>query len=271
MNKPSSRSRNRRAGASRRAARRRIAVPRPSIDASLVLKGLALGLLVVAAGLLILQAPNLLERPVRQVAVEGSFKYLQQESVRQAVAPFIHNDYLTVPLGELRASLEALPWVYQAAIKRDWPDGLIISVEEQTPIAWWGKQLLINNKGNLFAPAEASIEEPLPYLEGPEGSQEEVMRRYMDLGQVLDSRNLSVQSLRLSERGSWSTALKNGVEMVFGRDQVMAKLQRFLSMYDHMLGKYVSDIKRIDLRYQNGLAVLWLRKPGSDSQLDGAQ
>jgi cell division protein FtsQ len=59
--------------------------------------------------------------------------------------------------------------------------------------------------------------------------------------------------------------------MVFGREQVMAKLQRFLSMYDHALGRYLPDIKRIDLRYQNGLAVHWLRRPGSGNQLDGAQ
>jgi cell division protein FtsQ len=270
MQPRTSRSRKRRSGASRQNAGRRSIIARPTIDAGLVFKSMALVLIVVGAGLLLSQAGALLERPVRQVSVQGDFRYLEQDSVKQAVAPFIHNDYLTVPLGELQASLESLPWVYQAAVKRDWPDGLVISVEEQKPIAWWGNRLLINNKGKVFSPADASIEEPLPYLEGPEGSQAEVMQRYMDLGQLLDSRELSVQSLRLSVRGSWSTALKNGVELVFGREQVTQKLQRFLSIYDHTLGKYLSDIKRIDLRYQNGLAVHWLRKPGS-SQLESAQ
>jgi cell division protein FtsQ len=263
--------RKRRSGASRRVARRGKMLPMPTIDAQLVLKTLALGLLSIAAGLLVYKAGDVLERPVRQVTVQGDFRYLKQEAVKQAVAPFIHNDYLTVRLGQLRESLEALPWIHRAAVKRNWPDGLNITVEEQKPIAWWGNRLLINNKGSLFSPADAVIAETLPYLEGPVGSQGQVMERYIDLRQTLGSRELSVQSLQLSMRGSWSTALKNGVELVFGSEQVMEKLQRFLAIYDHTLNAYVADIKRVDLRYPNGLAVDWLRKPGSDRQPGSGQ
>lgn len=256
---------------SRKTARRRGASPRrrrgpmimrPSVDAGLVLRSVVLGLLVSGGVLLLFKAGDLLEGPVRKVSVKGEFRYLQQDAVKQAVAPYIDNDYLTVPLGELRASLEQLPWIYRAVVRRDWPDGLIISVEEQTPIAWWGNRLLINNKGKLFSPADVSVEETLPYLEGPEGSQGEVMERYIDLGRMLDSRDMAVQSLRLSVRGSWSVALKSGLELIFGRDRVMEKLQRFLSIYDHALVEYLPDIQRIDLRYQNGLAVQWQRHPG---------
>jgi cell division protein FtsQ len=141
-------------------------------------------------------------------------------------------------------------------------------VQEQKPIAWWGKDRLINNKGQLFSPEGARIEESLPYLEGPDGSQEVVIQRYIDLGKVLGSRNLALQSMRLSERGSWSSALKSEVELVFGRDRVMEKLQRFLAIYDLSLNKYLADIKRIDLRYQNGLAVEWLNRPGSKSEVE---
>ena len=55
---------------------------------------------------------------------------------------------------------------------------------------------------------------------------------------------------------------------MFGRDRVMEKLQRFLAMYDLSLNKYLADIKRIDLRYQNGLAVEWLNRPGSKSEVE---
>lgn len=257
---PASRSQSRRRGATRRGARVRL-IARPNIDARLVMKSVVLVMLVAGAGALLFRADDLLERPVRQVSVKGDFRYLQQDEVKRAVAPFIHNDYLTIPLLELRESLEALSWVYRAAVKRDWPDGLVIAVEEQTPIAWWGEQMLINNKGTLFSPGGAEIMEILPLLHGPEGSQREVMERYIDFGQLLDNRDMAVQSLRLSARGGWSTALKSGVELVFGRDQVVQKLRRFLAMYDHALNQYLPDIQRIDLRYQNGLAVQWSRRP----------
>ena len=143
-----------------------------------------------------------------------------------------------------------------------------ITVQELKPFAWWGKQRLINNKGQLFSPAGAQISEPLPFLEGPDGRQQEVMQRYIDLGKVLGSRDLALQSLRLSERGSWSIALKNEIELTFGRERVMEKLQRFLAIYDLSLNKYIANIKRIDLRYQNCLAVEWLQNPGSANQDD---
>ncbi len=268
MSQFASRANSRRRGASRKAVRRRRVLLKPSIDAGLVLRGLAAVTMLAGVGLLVYKAADLLERPVREVTVNGDFTHLQKSDVKQAVAPFIHNDYLTVPLADLRASLESLPWVYQAEVKRDWPEGLLIAVQEQKPIAWWGKQRLINNKGQLFSPAGAQIEEQMPYLEGPEGRQEEVMQRYIDLGKVLGSRDLALQALRLSERGSWSLALKNEVELVFGRDRLMEKLQRFLAVYDLSLNKYLVNIKRVDLRYQNGLAVEWLHRPGSQGQVD---
>ncbi len=257
-----------RRGASRKAVRRRRVLLKPSVDAGLVLRGLAAVAMLASVGLLVYKGADLLERPVREVTVNGDFTHLQKGDVKQAVAPFIDNDYLTVPLVDLRASLEALPWVYQAEVKRDWPEGLVITVQEQKPIAWWGQQRLINNKGQLFSPAGAQISESMPFLEGPDGRQEEVMQRYIDLGKVLGSRDLALQSLRLSERGSWSIALKNEIELTFGRERVMEKLQRFLAIYDLSLNKHLANVKRIDLRYQNGLAVEWLQRPGSANQVD---
>ncbi len=259
---------SRRRGASRKAMRRRRVLLKPSVDASLVLRGLAAVAMLASVGLLVYKAADLLERPVREVTVKGDFTHLQKADVKQAVAPFIHNDYLTVPLVELRASLEALPWVYQAAVKRDWPEGLRITVQEQKPIAWWGKQRLINNKGQLFSPDGAQVTEPMPFLEGPEGTQEEVMQRYIDLGKVLGSRDLALQSLRLSERGSWSVGLESEIELTFGRERVMEKLRRFLAIYDSALNKHLANIKHVDLRYQNGLAVEWLQRPESTHQTE---
>lgn len=254
--------RTRRHGATRK-GRRSIVIVKPTIDARLLLKGLAMLLMVAGFGLLLTKAGDILERPVRQVSVQGDFKYLAQEQVVQAVMPHIQNDYLTVPLGELREALEALPWVDEAAVKRDWPDGLVIAVTEETPIAWWGGDSLIDNKGRVFAPERVKVVETLPYLEGPVGSQAQVMERYIDLGSLLKGRDMIVQSMRLSPRGAWSAALKSDVELVFGRDKVVEKLQRFLAMYDLSLKSYMADIKRIDLRYQNGLAVQWRQQPGT--------
>jgi cell division protein FtsQ len=80
---------------------------------------------------------------------------------------------------------------------------------------------------------------------------------------VLDSRGLQVRSQSLSERGSWAVDLGQGTQLVFGRRRVTEKLQRFLAVYDRRLNQYLAQAERVDLRYQNGLAVRWREVPAS--------
>lgn len=232
-------------------------VRRPTVNVARLLP-LTIGAFVVLAAVLLVPRLDIsFDRPVTVLEVIGDFKYLPREQVIEAVQPFIADDYLSVSLDEVRQSLEALPWVYQAAVRREWPGKLEVSVIEQKPIAWWGKTLLMNNKGGVFAPGNIEMAEPLPYLEGPVGKQAQVMGYYIDIGQVLRSRDITIRSLRLSERGAWRASLASGTELIFGRDHVMEKLQRFLVIFDNSLVRYFHRVTRVDMRYQNGVAVAW--------------
>lgn len=241
----------------RGASRSRAGVKRPTVNAGKLLRVLIVVGVVIIAGVTIPKIDWSMEQPVTEVAVVGEFNYLARSDVEKAVTPFIADDYLTVSLDEVRGAVEQLPWVYLASVRREWPGKLVIHITEQTPIAWWGADKLMNNKGGVFAPGQVELSESLPYLEGPSGTQADVMAYYIDIGQVLRSREMAVSSLKLSERGAWRASLVNGVELVFGRDQVMEKLQRFLSIFDLSLAKYFHRVERIDLRYGNGLAVTW--------------
>lgn len=210
-----------------------------------------------------LQATRHIELPVRQVTVQGQFRYLDAQSVEQAIVPLLQDGLLAVSLEELRRTLEALPWVEQARIKRKWPDELAVFVVEQVPIASWGEDRLISKRGQAFSPAGVAIEEKLPRLAGPAGTELEVMQRYVELQGVLGTRGLEVQTLSMSARGSWNLTLSNQVELVFGRRKLTEKLQRFLAVYDRKLNEYLPQAERVDLRYQNGLAVRWRHQPAS--------
>jgi cell division protein FtsQ len=223
----------------------------------LLAKSLALGLLLLTALVGSHFVQQIIESPFREYVIEGDFKYLEQAEIGEVLAPFMGDDFVTLPLQTLRIQLEALPWVAGADLQRDWPDTLVLALEEQQPVARWGGAMLINRQGALFEPREARGVDSLPQLDGPVGAQAEVMARYVDLGRILGARDLAPRSLRLSARGSWSTDLWDGVELVIGRHRVEEKLQRFLALYDRVLEQYLPDIERIDLRYQNGVAVRW--------------
>jgi cell division protein FtsQ len=65
--------------------------------------------------------------------------------------------------------------------------------------------------------------------------------------------------LRLSERRAWEVELDNGAVLELGRNDLTARLQRFVSAYQNTVGKLPAQAYRIDLRYPNGFA---LRQPG---------
>ena len=223
--------------------------------------GIAVALLGLAA--LGLRAVQQVELPVRTVSLQGQFRYLDAQALEQAMAPLLRDGLLAVSLGELRRTLESLPWVERALIKRKWPDELTVVVVEQVPIAWWGEDRLINHRGEPFSPAGATLEQSLPRLEGPEGAEVEVMQRYFELQSVLGKRDLEVRPVSLNALGGWNVTLKSDVELVFGRRKLTEKLQRFLAVYDRELHEYLAQAERVDLRYQNGLAVRWRHQPAS--------
>ncbi|MBL83971.1 MAG: cell division protein FtsQ, partial [Marinobacter sp.] len=51
--------------------------------------------------------------------------------------------------------------------------------------------------------------------------------------------------------------LANGIEVVLGRDQVEARFERFVTVYQERLASRSDEVRRVDARYSNGVAVQW--------------
>ena len=51
--------------------------------------------------------------------------------------------------------------------------------------------------------------------------------------------------------------LTDGVVVELGREQLAQRLQRFASLYAGPLRQEWENVKRVDLRYTNGVAVRW--------------
>jgi cell division protein FtsQ len=65
--------------------------------------------------------------------------------------------------------------------------------------------------------------------------------------------------------GAWRVLTDKGVELVLGREQIGEKIKRLALVWESGLNQQVKEIKTIDLRYPNGLAVAW-----RDGSLAGA-
>jgi cell division protein FtsQ len=234
--------------------------PRPSRP-QLRLPSLYPLLWVVLAGVFITashQAYNWLAGlAIERVAITGEFKQVQREQLAGLVEPFLQDGFMLVDIAEIQQRLEAVPWIYRVSVQRQWPDQLIIDVTEQTAIARWDKQGFINHRGEFFAGTERLPIEGLPLLQGPVDKASEMMADYRDLGELLRQQGLVLSRLSMDERGNWSAVLDSGVTIVLGSDQVMEKVQRFVLVYRRELAEKFNQVRRIDMRYSNGLAVAW--------------
>lgn len=227
--------------------------------ARLVTLGLAAAVVAVAAvwGISHLSLGGLWAQPVRSVAVEGDFRFMQRERIVARLEAHTRGRLMTISLDDIRAALMDDPWVDGVSVRRHWPDRLSIRITEQQPIAYWGDTALVNHRGELFQPDRIPVLADLPVLHGPVGSARDVMQRYQELKGLLAAAHLDIARLQMDERQAWRLQLVPDMELVFGQGDLPAKLNRFLIAWQSELQEHATRIERIDLRYGNGLAVRW--------------
>ncbi len=204
------------------------------------------------------EAPSVFyESPVENILVEGSFDNVSKERAVNIISGEIKDNFLQINLTALRDILEAIPWVERAIISRQWPNALVVKIVEQKPIARWGEKGFLNQRGEVIHARLSENLMTLPWLFGRDQDSSRIMRQYQDISLLLRSRGLLIDRLWVDAKSTWRISLKNGVDIVLGRDDVFLKLQRFIKVYDQYLIVNMNAIKTIDLRYANGLAVGW--------------
>lgn len=214
------------------------------------------------------QRPVFALSQVRIAAAEGHpLRHVSPLLLRSAVAREVRGNFFAVDLDAVRAIFEAVPWVRHASVRRIWPDGLEVSVEEHRALALWGDGRLVNTFGELFAANldEAEEDGELPELAGPEGSALQVARRYGELRTMLASLRVQPDSVALSPRHAWTVRLDNGTTLLLGRDEGMPidrRMARWVDTWPQVAASLNRRIEVIDLRYPNGFAVRALAQLG---------
>jgi cell division protein FtsQ len=213
------------------------------------------------------------DRPIAHVAIEGDMSYISRQAIEQRIGSFVTANFFSVDLAGMREELEDMPWIAHAEVRRVWPDQVVVRLEEQMPIARWGSDSLLNNQGQAFTPRDLSHYGNLPLLNGPQRAHQRVMQQYQVLSQLLRPQGFSIAGLELRDRGSWflTTAPNErgpGFELLLGRDRIVEKVRRFIAIHDQALNEQIANVKSVDLRYANGLAVAW-REPAPDTAAPG--
>ena len=97
----------------------------------------------------------------------------------------------------------------------------------------------------------------IPQLNGPKGSERDVMTLFIKIDSLLIGRGLYLEAITLDARGSWSFTIKPKIEIKLGKTEINQKLERFFLALDQSLLAKIHKVSYIDLRYSEGLAVSW--------------
>jgi len=233
-------------------------------DALLLLGGAAL------AWAMVLQTTRLPFFPLRQVVLMNIPVQVTRAQIEFAARTSLAGNFFTVNLDTLRAALEKQAWVRHASVRRHWPDGIEVTIEEHAAAARWqhgtDETRLVNDRGEIFvAPATAS-QAALPLLAGPEGSAALVLSRYHQFAALLLPLHRTLRVVALSPRQAWQLSLDDGLTLELGRDQpkhpIEERIGRFVGTYGALKARIQTPIGAIDMRYPNGFAL----RPGHNDK-----
>jgi cell division protein FtsQ len=212
--------------------------------------------------------------PVQEIVFSGQLNMLNEQNLADIIQKNLTASFFALDVNEVHALMEAQPWVYSASIRKRWPSKLYIYIVEQTAVAIWNSDLLLNQYGDTFeggftlqstseptlqanAPKGVGVINQLPELFGPGGSEKTVLKGYNEMQGLLDASNLRIEQLVLSERFAWQAELSNVVVLKLGRKKYVDRLQRYIDVYP-LLKQSKQGVEYVDLRYDTGLAVGWI-------------
>jgi cell division protein FtsQ len=199
------------------------------------------------------------------IVVEGDVAHSSVATLRANVAPRLAGNFFTVDLAKAREAFEAVPWVRQAVVRRQFPNKLRVQLQEHEAQAFWGAESesrLVNGFGEVFEANPGDVEpDEVPRLVGPEGSAAHVLAMYRGLQPLLEKLELGIEQVVLTGRGGWTLHLDSGATVELGRgssDEVLARGRRFAQTLTQVTSKYgrrPEALVTADLRHADGYAL----------------
>lgn len=220
---------------------------------------LLIGLLAIAlplSGLLGLRDGSWF--PVRWVTVSGPLQRVSAEQVRASVAPLLEGGLLRVNPQKVRQTVENLPWVDRAEVRKEWPGTLSVRISERSALARWGTDQLITTEGQQLNLATAQALGDMPQLSGPATRQQDLIEFYQAAARTLGGQRIGIVAAHLGEGGGLTVTLDDGTAVLLGSDQLLQRWERFIRALPNLRETAAGrNLERVDMRYSHGFAVRW--------------
>jgi cell division protein FtsQ len=207
---------------------------------------------------------------VRAIVLDAALQRSSVASVRANALPRLAGNFFSLDLDTARAAFETVPWVRRAVVRRLWPDRLVVTLEEHEAAALWQgdgrrNERLVNTYGELFEANSGDVDdEALPTLVGADANSARMLAMLQRLDAALQPIEQSVDTLRLSSRGSWRAQLSDGAKVELGRgsdEELLARVDRLVRTLPLVAarldgaGGAARPLVAADLRHPDGYAL----------------
>lgn len=188
----------------------------------------------------------------------SSYDHIDEKTLTYIVEPYISDGFFHLNAVALKKELLRLPWIYDALIKKQWPDTIEVYVIEQKPILQWNADGLINFVGDFFSPPIETFPKDLPQIVSDYGFKPDIISTYRNLQLCFNELDLNITKIVFSKYGYVEITLNNNMLIYFKEKDLLDQVKFFLVLYKKIMLNRNDQPKYIDLRYSNGgVAVKW--------------
>lgn len=228
-----------------------------------------MGLLMLSTLFLVvlLSLPDVSEQiAIKKILINKSLRYVEKNDIDALLQQALEKDFFSLDLKNVAQTVNHIPWVKSAQVKKIWPDTVLVNIQEQSPVARWGDAQLISATGEVFAPGNLHGFDHLPYLVGDELRREEITLFYEQTKRALHDKGLNISVLNMKSAFEWHVQFDNGLLIILSEKQGLEKIREFSEIYQKHISSKLESIAHVDLRYDSGFVVAWR---GNDETVAG--
>lgn len=204
--------------------------------------------------------------PVQPLTIyQGRLNADELQSLQDTLESHGQVQFFGADLHKIHDTVAKLSWVESADIRRDWYQGVVVSVTPRKAVANFGSQQQLDANGVVFVPAnpDSLMDKGLVTLYGDAPDAPEIMQQVQRINTWFAPLGLNVRDLMLTSRHTWIIRFDNGFRVIVDNEHTEQKLYSLSKTLKDKFPKQLSQMQSVDLRYKNGFAIAWKQKPRS--------
>lgn len=195
--------------------------------------------------------------PLRRVMLAQQSLPPALGAIQQVAEAELTGDFFAFDVGAFKEKILENPWVRTVSVRRVFPDGVLLSIQAHEPVAVWQDRGLLDQAGAAFYPPDWQAHAPGPHLVASPANKDLVFYYFQWLERAIQSKNLVLRRFVLADDMECHIQFANGMLVHVSAQYFIPYINRFLGLYDRVIGNRAAEVASVDLHYETGLAIQW--------------